>query len=830
MADIDLILNADLAKATKDISKFSKNAESALNGLKSSFGALKALAVAAAGAFAVKEAIQAANVQEKAVKSLNTALALTGEYTEETSQRFQKFASELQKNSTVGDEVTLSLVGLTKSMGATNEQTEKIIQAAADMSAVTGDDLETSVRNLSKTLGGMKGLLGQTQPELRKLTAEQLKNGDAIDILAKKYKGAASELTNTFSGALTQTQNSFGDLLEEIGFLITKNPIMIDAVKLAGEAFNVLGSYISDNREAITNFIIEALASLLDGLGWLIRKTGDVVNVFTNFNTIIDLALLKTSEFGSGAVEIADNIIKSFKGVVSLGLEPMLDGIDIVASGLNKLGIISDDSLNKFKDAIEGLAPDETVSGLEKIKASIDNFGDAARTSFIDGVNAINETKNSFDDAGKSVEKFGDRLRSLKNAGASANKELKKLSTINKNITDKQKAAAASPGGSPAGGAFENLDDLTLIINVIKDLGKAVSKFSSTVASGFAAGIAGGAQGANSLFQTAVGAGADAFIPGSGAGASAIAGLLAAGPEAAKAQAEAFIDQIPIIMENVAEALPVLVETLAENSDKIILALVEGTPRIAAALAYEVPIALAKSLPGAVRDMLQAAIGGLQFKFDQFFTSVGVAFTDIGNKLRDAFTGAINFFKQFWDNTIGALFKGVISIDKQIFDAFVKGTAHLYYFLWEAFVKATDHLVYWLKYSFIRWTDHLVYFLRQTFIEGGSLLFKEIRDALSVKLSLGTGSSGGNWYDPGNLVTKFSHGGEVPDGFANDTFPAMLSSRENVIDRTTNDKLKAFLDSAGGGSSGPMMITLQIGEKQLAEVMLNLNRQGFRTA
>jgi len=41
-------------------------------------------------------------------------------------------------------------------------------------------------------------------------------------------------------------------------------------------------------------------------------------------------------------------------------------------------------------------------------------------------------------------------------------------------------------------------------------------------------------------------------------------------------------------------------------------------------------------------------------------------------------------------------------------------------------------------------------------------------------------------------------GGEIPSGFPNDTFPARLTSGENVVDRSTNERLKEFLGNTGG--------------------------------
>lgn len=94
---------------------------------------------------------------------------------------------------------------------------------------------------------------------------------------------------------------------------------------------------------------------------------------------------------------------------------------------------------------------------------------------------------------------------------------------------------------------------------------------------------------------------------------------------------------------------------------------------------------------------------------------------------------------------------------------------------------------------------------------------------------------------------QLAKGGEVPQGFPNDSFAASLSSGETVVPRGTTDQLKSFLDrqqndgvtrddirslkqSIDSGSEKNLQVNLKIGEKEIAAVLLQINRQGFRTA
>jgi len=441
--EIDFTLVADLKKATRDLNSFSKTATGAIEGVKSSFRGLAAAAGAVAGAFAVGKIVSAANQQENAIKSLNTALSLTGDFTEENSRRFQEFASELQKNSTVGDEVSLSLVGLAKSMGATNDQTEKIIQAAADLSAITGESLEQSVRNLSKTLGGLKGELGETQPELRNLTAEQLQAGAAIDIVAKKYAGAAKALTGTFSGAVEQAGNSFGDLLEEIGFLITKNPIIIAAVNKASEAFVVLGDIVKANREGLINFALDTAANLTRSFAFVIEVVGKAIAIFSNYEIILDSILLAYADYRVAVFDFADSTVKALKGAVNFGIQPLIKGFESVGDVLSSLGVISDSQLAGFKTAVESLVLDSETSGFGALRAEAEAARDAIIEAGAESAKSIDKISEGFEDASSPVRQLAEDMSKLTEESRKAGQAV--------NSAVSSSGAGSEDGGLPSG-------------------------------------------------------------------------------------------------------------------------------------------------------------------------------------------------------------------------------------------------------------------------------------------------------------------------------------------------------------------------------------------
>lgn len=78
----------------------------------------------------------------------------------------------------------------------------------------------------------------------------------------------------------------------------------------------------------------------------------------------------------------------------------------------------------------------------------------------------------------------------------------------------------------------------------------------------------------------------------------------------------------------------------------------------------------------------------------------------------------------------------------------------------------------------------------------------------------------------------FADGGIIPGSGSGDHVPILAEPGEAIIPNGLVQRLDNFVtrNSGAGAQQGPMNVTIQVGEQQLAKVMLNLNRQGFRTA
>lgn len=212
IAELLIKIGADtygVTKMTADVRKQLSSLQKDLSG----FGKSWSLYVTAPLTAAAGVAVKAADVQLKNEQRLLTALRGR----EDIQQRLIRQAGELQSRSLFGDEEIIGQQAFLASLGLTEQQINDTIEAAAQLSSATGMTLDSAVKNLAKTYGGLSGELGESIPKLKELTTEQMKNGEAVKFILDNYRGFAESAAETGLGPLQQLKNSIGDVGEEIG-------------------------------------------------------------------------------------------------------------------------------------------------------------------------------------------------------------------------------------------------------------------------------------------------------------------------------------------------------------------------------------------------------------------------------------------------------------------------------------------------------------------------------------------------------------------------------------------------------------------------------------
>ena len=210
--------------------------------------------------------VMAADTQVQAETRLMTAL----KGREDIQRRLMAQAAELQSRSTFGDEEVIAQQAYLASLGMTERQINDVIEASAQLSTATGMTLESAVKNLAKTYGGLTGELGESIPALKSLTAEQLKSGEAVKYILENYQGYAEAAAQSGTGSMRQLKNRLGDLAEQLGMIL-----MPALQKIVGWISNMVTWF--QNLSPTTQKVIVVIASLAAAIGPVLTVGGKLL-------------------------------------------------------------------------------------------------------------------------------------------------------------------------------------------------------------------------------------------------------------------------------------------------------------------------------------------------------------------------------------------------------------------------------------------------------------------------------------------------------------------------------------------------------------------------
>jgi hypothetical protein len=831
MSQVLLQILAQTEKASKDIDRFSKTTEKQLNGVEKSFSSISKIAkVAAAGAVAffagrrivagVKTAIGNAKAYEESLSSLNMQLKLSGTFSEQASKDYEDFASQIQRTTRFGDDAALSVLALAERFGLSGDKAKEFTQAAAELAQVSGQSLDSAARQLSQTLNGQAGSVARLLPGIRDLSEEQLKNGEVIRILNEQYGGTALAATKTYAGAIDQLEKAQGDLSKELGFLITKNPIVIESTQLLAKAFASAADFVQENQEAI----IALSKAILDRA----KRAFDILRTTIGAINFADLAI----SIRNVAVAMAGLFVVMKAQAAAKGIQAVVVGLRAMTARalLNKIRVLG---TTVFAASIKILAIPAAVAGaVVAVDLLARNFG-LLGTAINRAVNSveIKKLENRLRDLERIAEGtgvgvaragvlgFGEFSKSAADAEIEIEKIRKKLDELNGTREDLDKTFAATDldlglfgqikdafktltdsaedavrdinksfdeleigglGPATGGGFFQPTsgdesspdfvgprrpaDTLLKRINdtlndlTIEDFGRGAGRFLEAVAMG--------ADGARTLIREGlVGAAGAILPPGFDRVVGPIFDIATQEPEQIKALVDGFVDEIPVIIDALVEGIPVLVTALVERADDIAIALTE-------AIVFKLPAALVLAAVEGAKVFIENVIREFVKAFE-FLDRVFKNFEKGVNFFFEAFKGLARIF-----DDIGRLFSDIGRVFQQLVDAISRAG------------KSLDPTR----------SDGVL----------GQIVRGDVK-GLGKRLGFAGGLT------------------EVPPGFPNDNFPANLTSGERVVDADTNRDLKDFLSQArSGGSKQPIVVVLQVGQEELARTIVDLDRQGFQ--
>lgn len=568
---------AKIAQATASVDKFAAETDkklskittaSAVTAIAGGFVLAKELGSRIANAFsgAIDEALKA----EEAVRQLNNAMRVSGEFSDFASKRMLDYADSLAKTTTFSDDQVVSSLALAKSFGLTNSEARKLVEAATELASFTGQDLNSAVQTLSATYSGHVRALQKQFPELKKFTEEQLAAGAAVDFFAKKLDGSAKNALNSSAGQIAQAKKEIEDFEKAVGKVALR--VELSFIRLGK---NIASAFVGA-ADAIKTATLNAQALDETSLFNRVRAVNQKINKL-NDEDAAEAKKKKDAE--------RDRRIE-------------------------QAAVIAKAELEKFKSGFIDLKKQlelDSLSESARINKEFQNKEDQVRRGFSVGLIKSKEEEQ--------------RLI----LGLEENR-LKKLSELQNKIRAEGEAAEAKLDRSRRE-FIENASTQPIqqLVNVV--FGASVdSKGAIAIGAGITNAILKGADGARQAISSVVGSIADTIIPGIGGVVGEIVNVLGQGPEKVREMIRGFARAIPEIIKNIAESLPVLIEELVRELPP---ALAKAMPTVAIGFTT----ALIKNIPAIVKGFAEGLIQAAKDFVTAIFDAITGAAGDIGNGL-----------------------------------------------------------------------------------------------------------------------------------------------------------------------------------------------------
>ncbi|WP_136441636.1 phage tail length tape measure family protein [Pacificoceanicola onchidii] len=314
------------------------------------------------------KSVAAQKEQERAIASVSAALESMGDGAGYTLSQLEEMASALQEKSLYGDEAILSKVtaNLLTFGNISGDVFARAQQAAVDLSARLGQDLQSSAIMLGKALNdpvqGLSALsrvgvsFTEEQKALIKAMAEagDVAGAQAVMLaeLERQYKGQAEALANTDSGKITQAMNAIGDAMEKVGAIIL--PILADIagyVKGLAERFQEL-SPETQRFVVIVGGLAAAIGPVVAGLGLMLTALAPLAGVVLALLSPFGLLAAAVTAVGVAIYANWEGLKEDFPAITGV-IEQALSVLKEAFAALFEAGRIAFDGI---KAALHGLA------------------------------------------------------------------------------------------------------------------------------------------------------------------------------------------------------------------------------------------------------------------------------------------------------------------------------------------------------------------------------------------------------------------------------------------------------------------------------------------
>ena len=268
----------------------------------------------------VGKIVKAFAEQESAVIRLNTALRVTGRYTEDGTKKIQAMATEMQRLTTVSDEAALGISSTLAQLatGLTTDQLADAQKAVIGLSSAFGIDLQSAATLVGKTLSGEMNALGRYGIRIDE-TADQQGKFNQILRQTAGYFDVAVGSARSLSGQYAQAKNAVGELLETFGQIIAETFNLNTEQGNLRDRINEVNARIKENLPEWVKWgrvVVGVVKAVVISLGSLVRffwNTGQVIGDI--FVVIFEAGRLNFQRLFNSVVSVVNGLIFAFNSI-----------------------------------------------------------------------------------------------------------------------------------------------------------------------------------------------------------------------------------------------------------------------------------------------------------------------------------------------------------------------------------------------------------------------------------------------------------------------------------------------------------------------------------
>lgn len=817
---------------------------------------------------------------EQAVKLTKAAAELAAVTGKDLDSAVQELGKTFSGSTGKLEKQIPALNNLTKAQLAAGEALDIVLErfggaAEAEIKTFAGSigQAEKAFGNLQESFGGVVTQNATVLAAINAITKGLNLLQQYVDENRDSVNEFVTQGLKVFATSISVSVDAVGYLIKGFEALTLAGAYALTGLsEIAGFFANVWKSTIGTAANAFFEFLETVTGALkyIPGVSEAFSKMGidvdgaaQAIGGFRkDFNGTVDAGIEGIKQFGEGTSQFADGArvkfsefnkgFDAFSGAINKGVESVFAADNATVESSKKVRQARTDTLKAVQ--ADGEAAKKSADEFQKFQASLAQSGadelkklDLARADQLKKIDEFEKSRTATTEQASAL-----RLEVEKQYADKRGEVSQKLAKEEKDRVDKQLAeyrqAVTEAANNPLRLVFDKIDLENS--DFAKELSSIAKPFGKEIASslGGLQSILNGRSGASSLVSNAAGMIGDAIVPGIGGAVSGITSLLAQGPDAVKAQVRGFIEAIPDIITAIAESIPVVVEALVDS-----LINEGGIVRIA--------VALAKAAAGeAIWKSLGKQLGidmGTAFNGDVIAKKLSGGLTEGATRIGEAISKIFDFHFQWpalptfsWPALPTFAWPALPAFNWPALPKFAWPA--LPAFSWPALPKFSwPALPAYPKFSWpalpsFSWPS-LPSFSWPALPNIPDVQFPQPAWIEDFKAAIRTVAGGGGGGGGNSVINKaksffgLATGGKIPKGFPNDTYPAALTSDEGVLNveqmrlferMVTALEGKGDAPAAGASAAGGQLISivLQVGEQQLAKTMLNINRQGYRTA